>query len=426
MVTSDSTLQRIIYNIEQDELVHIAMSLADFNSFTGHEQEIADFVLDWFGKNGLHPKKEEVENQRYNAIGLLRGTGGGPSLTFDGHLDILFETPIIEKAYVSEGLIYGNNIENMRAGIAAFLTAAKAVKQAGIKLKGDVVLATVVGEIGNCSVGQFQGPQNRAESYGTWYHLTHGGVTDYAVIADGSDYAIVRAQTGTTYVRITTKGDPKYTPYTKRAEKAENSQNAIIKMTKVIDTIENWARDYERKTIYRLQGGQVEPKVSINKIQADIPACIEGKGAEPFGLLESPKSCDLYVDVRTPPGKAPIEIKRELEELLRSLPFECELELIRSQRGYEGTGPKVDYLCSVIEGAYERVFQSKPPQPSPGVSSMWTNTNIYWEMGIPAVKWGLRDSVKYPGRTRVPIDGLLRAAKVYALIALEVCGQAGK
>jgi hypothetical protein len=54
---------------------------------------------------------------------------------------------------------------------------------------------------------------------------------------------------------------------------------------------------------------------------------------------------------------------------------------------------------------------------------MWTDTNLYREIGIPAVKWGPSDLQKYPNRRIAEIEGLVKAAKVYSLIALEVCGK---
>lgn len=426
MFFKESAIEHIFSKIDQNELVQLALTLADINSPTGREEDISNFVLNWFDKNGFYSKKQVVEEARFNAVGVLRGVGDGASLMFNGHLDTRLTDQTIEGSYVSNGRIYGNEIANMKGAIAAFMIAAKAIKEANIQLRGDLILATVIGEISTACVGPFQGPQDRGEGIGTRHLLANGVQSDYAVVADGSEFAIVRAQAGVAYFRIATKGTVLYSPFTKRPDNISESGNAIIKMTKVIDVIENWAREYERVNIYKFPGGQVEPKVNINAVQAGMPLLTEERWRTSFKPSQTPPSCDVYVDVRLAPGTSPIKIKHEIEELLSGLPFDWEIEMFRSQKGYEGTGPGVDCLCSVIEKTYKYVFESNPPPTSPSTCSMWTDTNLYWEIGIPAVKWGPTETVKYPDRRTAEIESLVRAAKVYSLTALEVCGQASK
>lgn len=236
----------------------------------------------------------------------------------------------------------------MKAALAAIMIAAKAIKEAGVQLGGDLIVATVVGEINTASVGPFQEPQDRGEGVGTRHLLANGIQSDYAIVADGTEYAIIRAQAGSAYFRITTKGDVKYSPFTKRLESIDENTNAIIKITEVINTIENWAREYERRNVYKFPGGQVEPKVSINLIQGGMPYMFDD-WRTPFKPSQTPASCDLYVDVRIPPSRTPMEIKRELVGVLSRLPFEWEIEMFRSQRGYEGKGEKIEYLSSIVE-----------------------------------------------------------------------------
>lgn len=422
MAVDIPTIERVFSRIDRDELTNLVMALCDFNTPTGHEQDIARFILNWFQGNGFATIRQEVESSRFNAVGILKGAGTGPSLTINGHLDVILLKPEIQKSYVKDGLVYGHEIGNMRAGLASFMIAGKAIKESGVKLKGDLVLAGVVGEISTAPVGPFQGPQDRGEGLGTRHLLTHGVQTDYAIVADGSDFSILRAQAGVAYFKITTTGPMLYTPFVKRSESPAGSQNAIIKMTEVIGAIENWAKGFERKTVYEFPGGRVEPKVVIAAMQAGMPAFSEDGRREPFRPSKTPANCELYLDVRLPPGMSPMEAKHELEGILRKLPFECGIEMFRSQRGYEGKGKEIDSLAAIVEKAHEYVFGSRPVPPHPSFCSMWTDTNLYWEMGVPAVKWG--PSARGPGADRwvIEIENLVRAARVFCLAGLEVCG----
>ncbi len=92
-----------------------------------------------------------VEGKRVNAIGVWRGTGGGQSLLFNGHLDT---NPATEGwtvdpwgGVIDEDFIYGIGVSNMKAGDAAYLCAVRTLIEQGVRLKGDVILTFVIGEL---------------------------------------------------------------------------------------------------------------------------------------------------------------------------------------------------------------------------------------------------------------------------------------
>ena len=160
-----------------------------------------------------------MEVDRPNAVGILRGDGSGLSLGFNGHTDTSFTgTPEdlrmvarVEPDAELKGAIVGDKvrglgISNMKGGVAAFMMAGKALKESGVKLKGDVILAAVVGEISRTPIGPWQTKEYRGEGVGTRHLLTHGMHSDYAVVADGSDLNIVWAQNGVVLVKISTFG----------------------------------------------------------------------------------------------------------------------------------------------------------------------------------------------------------------------------
>ncbi|MBF9036808.1 M20/M25/M40 family metallo-hydrolase [Rhodobacterales bacterium HKCCE2091] len=92
-----------------------------------------------------------VEGDRVNAIGVWKGTGGGNSLLFNGHLDT---NPATEGwtvdpwgGLVDDDFIYGIGVSNMKAGDAAYLCAVRTLIENGVRLKGDVILTFVIGEL---------------------------------------------------------------------------------------------------------------------------------------------------------------------------------------------------------------------------------------------------------------------------------------
>jgi acetylornithine deacetylase/succinyl-diaminopimelate desuccinylase-like protein len=199
--------------------------------------------------------------------------------------------------------VQGLGISNMKGGLAAFMIAGKALKQSGIRLKGDVVLAAVVGEISRTPIGPWQAQEYRGEGIGTRHLLAHGMHTDYAVCCDGSDLNIVWTQTGVVQVKITTFGQPEAAWGTKRSQYPMEEKNAIVKMTKIIDAIERWGEQFEQNYVYDSPTGPLLPKVNIGAIE----------GGAPYRPNYFPGVCSIYVDVRMPPQVRPVAVKHEVE-----------------------------------------------------------------------------------------------------------------
>jgi acetylornithine deacetylase len=120
-------------------------------SETPGERVLAERMVAIMEQMGLETQLMPVEGNRVNAIGIWRGTGGGRSLLFNGHLDT---NPVTEGwtvdpwgGLVDEQFIYGIGVSNMKAGDAAYLCAVRTLIENGVRLKGDVILTFVVGEL---------------------------------------------------------------------------------------------------------------------------------------------------------------------------------------------------------------------------------------------------------------------------------------
>jgi acetylornithine deacetylase/succinyl-diaminopimelate desuccinylase-like protein len=428
---SESWISRISASVDPDEVCQLALDLCSIPSTTGEEGQLAEFIVDWFNHNKLVGVRQEVETGRANAVGILRGKGRGPTLMFNGHMDTGVHLrheelvgPVPPKKPIltprrENSVLYGTGMDNMKSGLAAIMYAAKTIKHSGFILDGDLIVAGVAGEVSRAPVDQYQGPHFRSKGIGTRYLLTHGIVSDYAIVADTSHFGLTWAQCGVVYAKITVDGRPFYTPFTRRVANPRDSQNAVIKMGLFIAAYEKWASDYERKNIYRFAGGEVHPKANIGAIAGGVP----------FKVANSPIACSLYVDIRTPPGMPPIQIQRELRGMLDAVGLEYELEFFTTQMGYEGKG--VEPLVEAIGEAHKSVTGKPLPPIDPVENSMWTDTNLYNELNIPAVKFGIGAALR-PGpdgelhnmvrlRDSTSVEDLLSATKIYALAALKMC-----
>ena len=284
MPVDKATAKKILANLDKDELAQLACDLVNIPSPTGQERAIADFILDWYRANGLKPIRQEVEKDRPNAVGILKGQGKGLSLMFNGHMDTSFtgtdedlrivanvEPESELRGSIKDGKVYGLGISNMKGGVASFMMAAKTLKKSGIQLKGDLILAGVVGEISRTPIGPFQGQEYRGEGIGTRHLLTHGIQSDYAMVADGSDLNVVWTQVGVVDFKVSTFGKARAAWGSKRSSQPMVKINAIIKMTKIIEALEKWGEGFEERYIYNSPTGPILPKVNIGAIEGGAP-----------------------------------------------------------------------------------------------------------------------------------------------------------
>ena len=412
----------VIKHIYREELAQLTKELVDIPSPTGSEKAIGEFILDWFARHGIKTVRQQISPERVNAVGIIEGGANGVSLMINGHMDTSYTGTeedrmfcrVLEpesdlKGAVRDGKVFGLGASNMKSGLAAFMVAGKAIRESGLMLKGDLILAAVAGEISRTPIGPYQSEAYRGEGTGTIHLLTHGVQSDYAVVADRSGHSIVWAQNGVAQFKISTFGDPHAAWGVTRDEKPPEASSAILKMMKVLQAIDNWAAEFERAHVYQSPHGPIVPKVNIGAIQ----------GGAPFRPNYYPGVCAVYLDVRTPPELRPVQVQHELKDVLVRLGIEHEIEMYASKMGYESKNAGA--IIKAVEESYQSLFGKKTPAPTGLHASIWTDTNIYNEMGIPACKFGLGGGRWKQRSEQIDIEDIYKAAQVYACAALEIC-----
>jgi tripeptide aminopeptidase len=112
---------------------------------TFKEQQRARYYLGRLREVGLDEVRMDSAS---NACGVLRGSGGGPTLLLSAHLDTVFpegtELTIKEK----DGKLYAPGIADDARGLAAMLSVVRGLKAAKLRTVGDVWFCGTVGEEG--------------------------------------------------------------------------------------------------------------------------------------------------------------------------------------------------------------------------------------------------------------------------------------
>jgi acetylornithine deacetylase/succinyl-diaminopimelate desuccinylase-like protein len=421
----DATAQKVLDRIDVDELVKVALDLGNIDSPTGSEGPVADYVHDWLTRQGFAARKVALLADRPNVIGTLSGTGQGRSLVFNSHMDTTIHKdewwttrraadPVFHSAWREGDVLVGNGVCNDKGPMATWLLAAKAIKDGGVRLKGDLVLMSVVGEIGVEPVDEFQSPQYLAKEAGTRFAITHGGVGDYALVAEGTDFGLVGVEAGKAFFKLTVFGNdlPIYTPYIPRPNPVEKNPNAIVRMAPVLQKLEEWAFEYEKKNRYECKGGVIVPRVNVGAI----------RGGVPYKITKTVQQCAIYLDVRVTPVQNPLDIREDLRRLVAGLHLEGEVELFAYRPAFEADPQKVEPLASAITRAHQAILGGTPKPAAPPFSSMWRDINCFNEMRIPAITYGPGISVG-GGNFGMKIADLVTGARLYALTALDLCNQ---
>ena len=405
--------QKIMDSVDREDMLRLAQNLIRIPSFKTEESDVARFLGDYFQQRGYDVQLQEVEPGRFQTVATLKGIGGGKTLMLNGHIDIdpLAMgwnrdpwTPSIE-----DDLIFGAGIRNMKSGVASMVTAAEAVRKSSVSLKGDLVVACVVGEL--------QG------GVGTSYLCQNGPLADMAVVPEpfGADN-ILTVHAGVLEMAIHVLGNSRH------ISRKEEGVDAIAKMCKAVPAIDSVEFTYTPRD--DLPG---LPRINVGAI-------IGGRGRDYD--LRGPNFvsdfCTVLVDVRFLPGMTSASVKADVERVLDGIKaddpdFEYEIEMPPDPKHKVFTVvmepfdlPRDEYILDCILRQYRTVTGGREPD---GVGTVLPgsytgdDTTHLWRAGVPCVLHGPgggSESETIPDEFS-RISDMEQVAKVLALTALDVC-----
>jgi acetylornithine deacetylase len=185
-------LARVLNALPEDDLIDFTRDVTRIPSIHGDELAVGKAFAARMSNLGMDVREMNVEEDRFNIVGTIRGAGGGRSLMLNGHLDtvgpMLGWTKDPYGAALEDGKIYGHGISNMKASDTAMVYAAHAIERAGVTLKGDLLVALVVGE---CAGG-----------IGTRTLMRDGVKADAFLCTEPTDLGILTVHASSQYFRV--------------------------------------------------------------------------------------------------------------------------------------------------------------------------------------------------------------------------------
>jgi acetylornithine deacetylase len=407
-----------VVSVDRDRLVETASRLVGVPSFTGDEEAAARLMVELYEALGLQVQWQQVEEGRANALGIWSGAGGGSSLMFNGHLDTSYSgrepwlraVPGFQPlAFERDGRLYGLGISNMKGAVACYVEAVRALQEGGVRLRGDVLIAAVCGEIEKTQQGEAQGAQYRGYAAGTRYLVSHGGVADMCLLGEPTEGKVVLGHFGALWLRIRVHGDFIHTAFSE----GRRDRNSILRAREVLGAVLEWIPTWEddASNAYR------EAKAIVNV------GAVEGG----FGWRASrtPHHTDLFLDVRVPPTKAMAVARGEVLEMVRGLGERFPDFGIEGEVFVTAPGAEIDEgheLVAAIDSAHTEVWGEAPGR---DVTRWFSDASALTRYGVPTVNYGTSTGLMdVELGENLEIDGLVKTAEVYARVAMEVCGVA--
>lgn len=206
--------QRVLDALDIEGLVDLLCELIAIPSLSGGETSAQERVAAEMERCGLivdrwqidvdelclHPAyTTEVEREEaLGVVGTLGQDRGGRSLILNGHIDVVPAGDLANWSYppwqgtVDGGRVYGRGAVDMKGGLCCALFAARALHQAGVRLRGRLMIESVVGE--------------EDGGVGTLAAIQRGYRADGAVVVEPTQLQVAPAQAGALDFRITVPG----------------------------------------------------------------------------------------------------------------------------------------------------------------------------------------------------------------------------
>lgn len=384
--------QRVLSCLDEKGLIHFLQRLVQTNSENppGNEQAVAEIIAEELHHSEIDTVKQTVENDRFNVIAIREGMDK-EKLLFNGHMDTVlsgdverWNDPPLSGTIIGNKM-FGRGTADMKGGLAAQIFAFKALVCSGIPFKRGMMLTAVVDE----EVG-FKGTQALIDDH--WIDECI-----YGVVAEPSSLRIADCLKGGIEFTLRVYGRSAHTGV------AATGDNAVVSMTKMVDTIEAYN--------HRLKKWQ-HPSLGS-------PTCNIGRIEGGYGVTLVPEFCDLFFDRQLLPGEQIDEAEKEIKDLLHQTASDLgiHIDLVRSQSFPAWQLSHGADAFQLLNGVYKQLY---------GRPAAYTGFNGYSEVellarhGLPSLLFGPGDlTVAHAPNEYIPLNEVIEAAKVYALFGCQ-------
>ena len=362
--------------------------------------------LDELVRHPDFPGMEVPRDEAWGLVGRHAGTGDGPTLMLNGHVDVVpvgdpeaWATPPFAAAF-RDGRLHGRGSCDMKAGLIAAVWAVEAVRAADVTLRGDVVVAAVQGE--------------EDGGLGTFATLQRGWSADACVIPEPTSLAIIPANSGALTFRLHVHGSATH------AARRDEGVSAIEKFWPIWRALGDLERRRHERIDPRMSRWSLAHPLSIGTVRAgdwasSVPDLLVAEGRMGVAI-------DEPVD----------DARRALEEAvadacaddpwLRTHPVSVEW-----WGGQFASGAlSADHELLDRVAVAHRVATGGPSDPEVYGAPYGSDLRLLTGLGgIPTLQYGPGDAKLAHGPFEsVSLQEVVTTARTLAALAFDVCGAA--
>ena len=392
------------------DLIAFLQRLVQTPSISGQEKEVASLIVKEMERLAYD---EAFTDSMGNVVGIIKGSGQGENIMFNGHMDHVDPGRLEAWEYepyggiVSEGYLHGRGTCDMKGAIASQVYAAALIKDLGLAHKGDIIVTGVVQEEPAESVGMAHLCDVAFAQKGIKF--------DFVVLGEPTGMKFGLGHRGRAELEVTTVGRTSHGSAPWRGINAVYKMLPVLSKVQILDTT--------------LPSHELLGKSTIN---LTIISCSPGR------LSIIPDLCTVSLDRRFIPGETPEQALAQIETIITEIgqgdsDFQG-FARVREVEEVSYTGMKT-LARKVLHTWLTPTDHPKVVQVRSALSKIGQEPDFsYWDfgtdgshtaavLGIPTIGYGPGDeSLAHTSQEKISLDSLIQSVVGNAAIALAIAG----
>lgn len=384
------------FSIDKDYLTKTTQDLVQINSVNpslsadgNGEAETSSYLADSLNALGLDVKRSEVAPRRFNVVGTLKGRGGGRSILLNAHMDTVGVEGMTIDPFGGElrnGRVYGRGAQDMKGSLAAMMATAKALVDANITLKGDLLITGVADE--------------EYASLGT-EALVKEVRADAAIVTEPTDMHLCRAHRGFIWFDVETFGRAAH------GSRYSEGVDANMRMGRFLAELDKLEQELLQREGHELTGS---PSLHAALLQG---------GTE---ISTYADRCTLKIERRTAPGENIEEATAELQEIVDRLAEQDSSFRASIKRTFWREPFEIAREAEIVQTLDAALGARLGHHPAHTGQTFWTDAALFADAGMETVLLGPKGFGLHSAEEWVEMQSVLDLAHVLTETIIRYCG----
>ncbi|MCP4139885.1 MAG: ArgE/DapE family deacylase [Chloroflexi bacterium] len=385
------------FSIDDNHLHKTTQELVQINSINPlltpegkGEEEISAYVADSLNALGLDVKRSEIAPGRFNVVGALKGSGGGCSLLLNAHMDTVGVEGMTINPFGGElknGRIYGRGSQDMKGSLAAMMATAKALIDANITLKGDLIITGVADE--------------EHSSLGT-EALVKEISANAAIVTEPTDMHLCRAHRGFIWFEIETFGRAAH------GSRYSEGIDANMRMGRFLAELDKLEQELLTRKGHKLTG---PPSLHAALLQG---------GTEVSTYADR---CSLNVERRIVPGENMDDALAEIQEIIDRLAAQDSTFKAKVERTFWREPFEIGHEAEIVQTLDAALGTRLGHLPEHTGQTFWTDAALFADAGMETLLLGPKGYGLHSAEEWVDMGSVLDLAYILTETAIKYCGK---